>query len=636
MPITPRFHLSQTTTHLIITIHIPHIRVSASTLEIIVDKDEFHFYSSPYLLHLNFNSNNNDNRNLVDDESICKEAKAMYDPLKENGTLVVNIWKEEEGIWDDLDLLGRLMMNKDYYTSTDSINNTETKSNKIHNKSSSETTKIQVLHSIQNENAEDVNENEQNNSYNNNQKENPTLEEIQSCLRPHYGFLKMHHSIFIAYAREGLSHEMLEIPNPDDTLMSGGDAYADDDADGDNNVREMRLEIENEKFCPNRYLGDLYISDNYDDEDADMTYLEAKNMVPHWQDSKEQASSATSTSTNTTSTSVNTIIDQLQSMTVLEEQDSISFFTKEESLHLASIKADIPHLSQITKEQTQSSFLSLVDILYAYVYDHRITNGESTCESSWTIVMLSPTLSWLESYNPPYDTIDQVVRWSIRRALIYPYCRNFDMLSNLLVNDVISILCGGRRVVLRCLLQIHKILDHSEVHYLFNKLFINQYICWIQLIDESLLNYFANEVKEYCLSSDGKNVSSVLRKENMELDLDLIEQNAFDDDGSSVDEEESDDSSDDDDSDDSSENDDDDDDDNDDDKKGKLPTTNQNNYTSSNAPSSLLDDQIGCPKTEVKFHHEVRNLVSTSPLLQTSELVEPKDETKKISLITEI
>ncbi len=625
MPITPRFHLSQTTTHLIITIHIPHIRVSASTLEIIVDKDEFHFYSSPYLLHLNFNNsnnnNNNDNRNLVDDESICKEAKAIYDPSKENGTLVVNIWKEEEGTWDDLDLLGRLMMNKDYYTSAGGI--ITENSSKTHNNSTSEKAKIQVLHSSQNENVEDdEHENNENNSYSNNQKENPTFEEIQSCLRPHYGFLKMHHSIFIAYAREGLSHEMLEIPNPDDTLMlsNGGD------------VREMRLQMENEKFCPNRYLGDLYISDKYDDEDVDMTYLEAKNMVPHWQDTKKKASSVTSTSTTTrsTSNSVNTIVDQLQSMTVSEEQDSTSFFTKEESLHLASIKADIPPLSQITKEQTQSSFLSLLDILYSYVYDHRITNGESTCESSWTIVMLSPTLSWLESYNPPYDTIDQVVRWSIRRALIYPYCRNFDMLSNLLVHDVISIIHGGRRVILRCLLQIHKILDHSEVHYLFNKLFINQYICWIQLIDESLLNHFSNEVKECCLSLDGNDVSNVLRKENMELDLDLIEQNAFDDnddDDSSQDEEESDDSSDDNDSDDSSENDDDDDDDDDDNKKGKLSPMYENNkehhFTSSNTSSSLLDDQIGCPTTENK-------------LLQTFELVEPKHETKKIPLITEI
>ena len=119
---------------------------------------------------------------------------------------------------------------------------------------------------------------------------------------------------------------------------------------------------------------------------------------------------------------------------------SSTFFTEKESLLLTSIKAQVPPLSQVSNKQTQSTLLSLLDMLYAYAYDHRLTYGDPTCESSWTIVMLSPTLSWLECYNPPYDTIDQVMRWCIRRALTYPYLRNFDMLSTLLVDDVTSIL----------------------------------------------------------------------------------------------------------------------------------------------------------------------------------------------------
>lgn len=39
---------------------------------------------------------------------------------------------------------------------------------------------------------------------------------------------------------------------------------------------------------------------------------------------------------------------------------------------------------------------SLVDIVFCYAYDYRVTLGESTVESAWTIVKLSPTLSWLE------------------------------------------------------------------------------------------------------------------------------------------------------------------------------------------------------------------------------------------------
>ena len=520
MPITPRFNLSQTASQIIITIHIPHIRVSASTLEIIVDKTEFHFYSNPYLLHLDFSptlsSNCIDgelgtNRNLLDDELTNKEAKATYDPSKDNGTLVVKIWKEEECIWHDLDLLGKLMVNNNH-------NNNMSKPSSYISKSMG---KIQVLESTQSEGTID-DENESGNL----DVEDKNLDDIQSCFKPHYGFLKMHYSVFTDYAREGLSHEMLEIPNPDETLT----AIDGDDNDNDNmkNIREMRLQIEDDKFCPNRYLGDLYLTDNYEDEeDADMTFIEAKNMFPHWQ-SLEASSHSQSI------TSVDVISNQLSSIKVHDDDSEVnsevnenhehchpSFFTEEESTHLASIKGALPPLSQISSEQTQSTLLSLLDILYAYVYDHRITCGESTCESSWTIVMLSPTLSWLESYNAPYDTIDQVIRWSIRRALIFPYLRNFDMLCNQLVNDVKSILFGGRRVVLRCLLQIHRIFDRSETHYLFNKLFINQYICWTQLVDESILKSFARKVNDVMAKV------GVLNKEMMGLDLIKIEEEAF-------------------------------------------------------------------------------------------------------------
>ncbi len=40
--------------------------------------------------------------------------------------------------------------------------------------------------------------------------------------------------------------------------------------------------------------------------------------------------------------------------------------------------------------------LGLVDIIFAYCYDYRTQQGESTVESAWTIGTLSPTLSCLE------------------------------------------------------------------------------------------------------------------------------------------------------------------------------------------------------------------------------------------------
>jgi len=41
-------------------------------------------------------------------------------------------------------------------------------------------------------------------------------------------------------------------------------------------------------------------------------------------------------------------------------------------------------------------YLGLVDLLFAYSYNHRFTEGENNIESAWTIGKISPTISSLE------------------------------------------------------------------------------------------------------------------------------------------------------------------------------------------------------------------------------------------------
>ncbi len=244
MPITPRFKLSQSEIQLTITIRIPHIRVSASTLEIIVDESDFHFYSSPYLLHLSF-----PNGRLLDDAETSREAKATYDPSDQNGTLTVVIWKEEEGIWPDLDLLSNLVCRSP--APVELGLNAEAK--------------ISVIASETNGEAEEEEEaSKAAEGYNINIEGHGANMDLKVCLKPHYGFLNMHHSVFTDYAREGLSYDMLEIPSPDDTPSD--------------NRRDMRLDVETDKFDSERYLADLFLSDDPNDECADMIYVEGKNI----------------------------------------------------------------------------------------------------------------------------------------------------------------------------------------------------------------------------------------------------------------------------------------------------------------------------------------------------------------------
>lgn len=58
---------------------------------------------------------------------------------------------------------------------------------------------------------------------------------------------------------------------------------------------------------------------------------------------------------------------------------------------------DIPvHEYILTHNEQQALYFGLVDIIAAYCYDHRTTEGEPTSESAWTINKLSATLSWFE------------------------------------------------------------------------------------------------------------------------------------------------------------------------------------------------------------------------------------------------
>lgn len=485
----------------------------------------------------------------MDDDAIQKEVKAVYNPDDRNGVLTINVWKEEgEGVWKDLDLLGRLVNPVRMDCGVGGVGDGEDgvgDGNKV------DTNKITVLSSTDTNTEAIPNDTctEQvkpsSNDTNDTNNTNDALN-IKSYLKlnPHYGFLNMHHSIFTDYARAGLAHDMLELPTPDETP-------ADD-------RRKMRLEVEDGKFSKDRYLSDLYLSsseeEDGEDDGGDMVYSEAIHMVPHWvshvvapetqSTSVDHITAAMETLTTTTTpiittpasdnnnittdTNTHTTIPQSQSNQQPEDPQQQQLTTNE-SFRLTSIKPSlpIPHPTTINPHQTQTTLLHVLDLLYAYVYDHRTTSGDPTVESSWTIVNLSPTLSWLEVYTPPYDSVLDVMRGCVRRGLIYPYLRNWDFVAEVLVGDVVGILGGGRRMVIRCLLAIRDILEKSESHYLFCKIWIDPLLSWVQVIDEEVMEVFALEVKGFFGSSQGKDgggmVMGVMDKGSMGLGLVEIE-----------------------------------------------------------------------------------------------------------------
>ncbi|XP_060565099.1 protein SHQ1 homolog [Ruditapes philippinarum] len=142
-------------------------------------------------------------------------------------------------------------------------------------------------------------------------------------------------------------------------------------------------------------------------------------------------------------------------------------------------------------------YLGLVDILYAYCYNHRTTEGENNCESGWTICKISSTLSWLEVFT----SLEDVVRSCFRRSICYPLYRHWKLNQSVL-KDVVTILQLGRRSVLKVLLEIRGILMDQDCRYVLNDLYITDYCVWIQSASEKKLQSLSEALSKLKISKD--------------------------------------------------------------------------------------------------------------------------------------
>ncbi|KAH8107186.1 SHQ1 protein-domain-containing protein [Cristinia sonorae] len=159
-------------------------------------------------------------------------------------------------------------------------------------------------------------------------------------------------------------------------------------------------------------------------------------------------------------------------------------YTEEENLTMLRLprKEYLP-----TPEQLASTYNTLLTVLFSYAYDSRTTQHDPTSESGWTLSILTPAFSALDAapYKPtpalpPVPSeLAAVFVASYRRSLVFPLYRSF-ALAEACRADVAALLGKGRRVVLRCLLEMKRVLDHHEVYYVYSKIWMDDLCVWIQ------------------------------------------------------------------------------------------------------------------------------------------------------------
>ena len=104
-------------------------------------------------------------------------------------------------------------------------------------------------------------------------------------------------------------------------------------------------------------------------------------------------------------------------------------------------------------------------------------------------------MSWLEQYSEPNDNIHTVLCSVGRRALVYPYLRHWGLARKVLA-DVAKVLYLGKRCILKVLLSARGIMEHTDTHYMLNKVFLDDYCVWLQSVDESTIDTLAKEFNE--------------------------------------------------------------------------------------------------------------------------------------------
>ncbi|CAG8747438.1 8483_t:CDS:2, partial [Acaulospora morrowiae] len=274
--------------------------------------------------------------------------------------------------------------------------------------------------------------------------------------------------------------------------------------------RRDRCKAENDKFNPDHYIADF------------MGVQDIKHLLKYKTEWTKKLKRAQQNDTNgTNNTEVNSMnlkgdsekIEQLGAIrhpntiglsevedirlttenhknNINDAEDILKFTEKEKSMML-----NLPNKDYILQD-VKSIYFGLADLLFAYSYNHRVCEGETTVESAWTIGKISPTISCLERFTTLRETIISL----FRRSLAYPCYRNFE-LSQKCLEDVYVLMKLGRRAILKVLLEMKDIFDHSDVYYIYSKIWLDDYCIWCQTkASDKVIRSLAHQLHHYKVS----------------------------------------------------------------------------------------------------------------------------------------
>lgn len=172
-------------------------------------------------------------------------------------------------------------------------------------------------------------------------------------------------------------------------------------------------------------------------------------------------------------------------------------FTKEEHERMQLL----PKKSYLIDDKA-SIFAFLLSLLFGYHYEMRETEGDHNVESAWTVGKLVPQISFLDSrlaVESGYNYIHTAIITGTRRALSYPLHRNWELATKAW-DDVYYNLRGGKRLILRSLLDARELFRYHDVYYVYDQIWIQDLCAYIlgDGVSEADIRTIAHELRREC------------------------------------------------------------------------------------------------------------------------------------------
>ncbi|CAI4394392.1 CIC_collapsed_G0027040.mRNA.1.CDS.1 [Saccharomyces cerevisiae] len=436
--ITPRFSITQDEEFIFLKIFISNIRFSAVGLEIIIQENMIIFHLSPYYLRLRFP------HELIDDE----RSTAQYDSKDECINVKVAKLNKNE-YFEDLDLPTKLLARQGDLAGADALTeNTDAKK--------TQKPLIQEVETdgVSNNIKDDVKTiGQMGEGFNWEIEQKMDSSTNNGILKTKYGFDNLYDTVISVSTSNG--NDINELDDPEHT-------------DANDRVIE-RLRKENLKFDPEYYVSE-YMTHKYGNEE-DLEINGIKELLKFTPSIVKQYLQWYKDSTNPN------LVMPIE-------------FTDEEQKQMQD---NLPKKSYLV-EDIKPLYVTILSVLFSYVFEQIENEGTHTTESAWTMGKLCPQISFLDQQlkqvnelqdgmkeiskvNKDSSLIKIAIITGIRRALSYPLHRNYDLAMKAWT-FVYYILRGGKRLVIRALLDIHETFRFHDVYYVYDKVLLDDLTAW--------------------------------------------------------------------------------------------------------------------------------------------------------------